>query len=323
MEKALSDPSINRMPLVSVCMITYNHEPYIRQAIEGVMMQQTDFLFELVIGEDCGADATRVICEEYQAQYPAKIRLLPATGNKGVIGNFFATINAATAKYIAFCEGDDYWTDPDKLQRQVDFLEANPDYGLVYTEVDFLFQEQQRLEHKVFANGIVGVSDDLETFLVTGGYKAPCTWLFRRELMQYIDPSCITTDATFVLMLEFMGQTKIGFQPESTAVYRFLEESASHSKNIRKSLQYTIGIMAIQKSYIRKYNLSESAWDKIGRRKYRMVTPWALALHDGAVIGDARAFFAARKTTLKERLRNLRLYLPGFFGWYYKKKLKL
>jgi len=109
-------------PLVSVCMITYNHEPFIRQCIDGVLMQKTNFPFFLVIGEDYSTDNTRGVCEDYFHLYPQQIKLLPSDRNLGIIPNFIRTIEACDSKYIAFCEGDDYWTDPLKLQKQVDFF---------------------------------------------------------------------------------------------------------------------------------------------------------------------------------------------------------
>lgn len=113
--------------MVSVCMITYNHEPFIAQAIEGVLIQETNFKVELVIGEDCSTDGTRQICETYAAQYPDRIRLLPSENNLGMMPNFIRTLKACDGKYIALCEGDDYWTDPMKLQKQVDLLEKFQD----------------------------------------------------------------------------------------------------------------------------------------------------------------------------------------------------
>ena len=115
---------------VSVCMITYNHEQFISQAIEGILMQKTDFPIELIIGEDCSTDSTRQICTEYQEKYPDKINLQLRKNNLGFYQNWAVTLQACTGKYIALCEGDDYWTDPLKLQKQVDFLEANPDYSV-------------------------------------------------------------------------------------------------------------------------------------------------------------------------------------------------
>ena len=119
-------------PVVSVTMITYNHEPYIRQAIEGVMMQKTDFEFELVIGEDCSTDRTREICFECQKKYPDKIRVLWSEENVSqhphpAGGNGRRVMSHCRGEFIAFCDGDDYWTDPTKLQRQVDAMRHHPD----------------------------------------------------------------------------------------------------------------------------------------------------------------------------------------------------
>ena len=121
--------------MVSVCMITFNHEKYIIQAIEGVMMQQTTFPIELIIGEDCSTDNTRKICLEYKANYPELITLRLPESNLGIMKNFTETMYAANGKYIALCEGDDYWTDQYKLQKQVDFMEFNPEYCLSFHKV--------------------------------------------------------------------------------------------------------------------------------------------------------------------------------------------
>lgn len=120
-------------PLVSVCMITYNHEMYIAQAIESVLMQKTNFDYEIVIGEDCSTDRTREIVLGYKAKHPDKIKLLLQEKNVGMMQNFIDTLKACTGKYIALLEGDDYWTDPYKLQMQVDILEKHPEYSMCFT----------------------------------------------------------------------------------------------------------------------------------------------------------------------------------------------
>lgn len=124
-------------PVVSVQMITYNHEPFIQQAIEGVMMQQTDFEFELVIGEDCSQDKTREICLEYQKRYSDKIRVLWWHENVSRLGgNARRVLARSRGEYIAFCEGDDYWTDPLKLQKQVDVMRQHNNVGLCFGTSD-------------------------------------------------------------------------------------------------------------------------------------------------------------------------------------------
>ncbi|UCG42192.1 MAG: glycosyltransferase family 2 protein [candidate division WOR-3 bacterium] len=119
-------------PFVSVAMITYNHERYVAQAIESVLMQETAFDYEVIIGEDCSTDGTRGIVADYSRKYPGRIRPLLHERNMGLHGmnNFIATLKACRGKYVAMLEGDDYWTDSMKLQKQVDFLERNSDFAV-------------------------------------------------------------------------------------------------------------------------------------------------------------------------------------------------
>jgi len=129
-------------PVVSVVMITYNHEKYIRQAIEGVVNQKTDFEFELIISEDCSTDTTRKICLEYQKKYPSIIRVLYADLNTRVKYGRILTgsraLRVRRAELIALCEGDDYWTDENKLQRQFDVFRKYPSVSMCYTRTKVL-----------------------------------------------------------------------------------------------------------------------------------------------------------------------------------------
>jgi glycosyltransferase involved in cell wall biosynthesis len=115
-------------PLLSITCIAYNQEPYIADAIESFIAQKTSFPSEILIGDDCSTDRTRDIILDYQRRYPGRIRLIPSSKNTGSRLNGVQTRAAARGKYIAHCDGDDFWTDPLKLQAQVDFLESNPDY---------------------------------------------------------------------------------------------------------------------------------------------------------------------------------------------------
>ena len=121
--------------LVNVCMITYNHRFFISEAIESILQQETDFDYMLLIGEDNSTDGCREICEQYAARFPEKIRLITSSVNVGMMQNFLRTYRACEAPYIAFCEGDDYWTDTKKLQKQVDFMEHNPNYSSCFHNV--------------------------------------------------------------------------------------------------------------------------------------------------------------------------------------------
>jgi len=126
---------VSVQPLVSVRTITYNHEKYIAQCLEGILMQRTDFPFEAVIGEDCSTDRTREIVLAYAKKYPDKLRVITSEENVGVVQNALRVQRACRGKYQAFCEGDDYWIDPLKLQKQVDLLEAHPDLTLCFHNV--------------------------------------------------------------------------------------------------------------------------------------------------------------------------------------------
>lgn len=135
---------------ISVWITTYNHEEFIAEAIESVLMQQTTFTYEIVIGEDCSTDGTREIVLRYQSQYPDKIRLLLPDTNLGMILMTKASYALCTGRYIAWLDGDDYWTDPGKLQQQVDFLEANPTFSFCFHKVLY----------KIDSHGLKGESND-------------------------------------------------------------------------------------------------------------------------------------------------------------------
>tara|TARA_R100001369_G_scaffold92041_2_gene135239 strand:- start:208 stop:1209 length:1002 start_codon:yes stop_codon:yes gene_type:complete len=128
--------SVTQNPLVSVCVQSYQHAKYIKECLDGILMQETNFEYEILLGEDASTDGTREICIHYAEKYPDKIRLFLHHRENNIAiegsptGRFIFMTNLLTARgeYIALCEGDDYWTDPYKLQKQVDFLESNPSY---------------------------------------------------------------------------------------------------------------------------------------------------------------------------------------------------
>src|ERR1700745_2179124 len=111
---------------LSVMMITYNHEQFIAQAIESVLMQKVNFDFEIVIGEDCSTDGTRAIVLDFQHRYPGRIALILRPRNIGPMWTKESTLAACRGQYLSILEGDDYWTSTDKIQKQVDFLDSHP-----------------------------------------------------------------------------------------------------------------------------------------------------------------------------------------------------
>jgi glycosyltransferase involved in cell wall biosynthesis len=164
---------------VSICMITYNHEKFIAQAIESVLSQISTFGYKLYIGEDVSTDTTRAICLAYQARFPDMIEVLPATKNLGAIRNFKRTIEACQGEYIAILEGDDYWIDPYKLQKQIDFLDSNPDFTVCYTNIYWLYPDgSQRFVATDKENRHELTIDDI----LENNYVATLTCVFRNKL---------------------------------------------------------------------------------------------------------------------------------------------
>lgn len=126
--------------LLSVGILTYNQSQYIRQCLDAVLMQEVDFDYEIVIGDDASTDGTIAILEEYEERVKT-IKIIRSEKNEGISMNYKKVLSACTGDYIALCEGDDFWTDPHKLQVQVDFLESHPDYGFVGTYNTLLFPD--------------------------------------------------------------------------------------------------------------------------------------------------------------------------------------
>lgn len=168
-------------PLVSICCITYNHAPFIRQCLEGFLMQKTNFPIEILIHDDCSTDGTTEIVKEYAAKYPDLIFPLYETENQYSKPNHllldFYNYRRARGKYIAYCEGDDYWTDPLKLQKQVDFMEANPEYSLCWCQADITIADSGIIQQSRFIEHNTDVS--VREFLMEGKGAAPLTMVFR------------------------------------------------------------------------------------------------------------------------------------------------
>ncbi len=163
---------------VSVLMLTYNQEQYIHEAIRSVMLQKTDFKFELVIGNDASTDETGAICRAWYDNYPGQIVLLNREQNLGLIQNFLQTYAHCQGEYVAICEGDDFWTDKCKLQTQVDFLDAHSTYSTCFHRVINYFQDNGT---KSLSNGKQKIDTDIMD-LARSNYISNVSAVFRRGL---------------------------------------------------------------------------------------------------------------------------------------------
>lgn len=136
-------------PKVSVVMITYNHEAFIAEAIEGVLMQVADFPIEFIIADDCSTDGTHEIVQDLINNHPKakRVNFTRHSNNMGIMPNFIWALQQVNGKYIALCEGDDYWTDPLKLQKQVDILEQNNNYSASSHLTKVIYENSSRPDH--------------------------------------------------------------------------------------------------------------------------------------------------------------------------------
>lgn len=204
---------------VSVFMLAYNQEMFISQTLNSVLMQNTKFRYQVVIGEDFSTDRTREICESYANQYGDKVKLLVSDKKYGLIQNFIRTLKECEGKYIAVCDGDDYWTDPYKLQKQVDFLEYNPEYSIVYTGIKNLYPTGE-FRLKTWPE-IKGFKDFDQ--LIFGNFIPSVTAFYRNKQLFEDFPIWIENfpygDWPIYLWLTQNGE-KIGYLNEVTAVYR-------------------------------------------------------------------------------------------------------
>ena len=256
-------------PVVSVCMITYNHAPFIAKSIEGVLQQRSEYPFELVIGEDCSTDGTREIVERYQRLHPDVIRVITSEKNVGSLKNAVRARKACRGKYIAFCEGDDYWHHPEKLQKQVAYMENHPECGLVCSNYDvnnirlnkltrdFVTYKKWRIPEQIDPSYFT--AEEVSSVILT------CTVLFRRELYERIveaDPYLHESDKFMMgdiqVWAEMSAASRITYIPESLVTYHVTEESATRSRNVTNQLRFSISMSELNIYLCDKYNMPES-----------------------------------------------------------------
>lgn len=228
-------------------MITYNHEAFIKQAIEGVLKQNTNFDIEFIIADDCSTDQTEsVINEILENQFKASsIRYIRHHKNLGMIPNFVFALKKCKGKYIALCEGDDYWIDPLKLQKQVDFLEGNEEYSGIGSNSEVIYEDNPRDKHLYSrsANETLKLNDLLEARRFH-----TATFLFRtKDFKSDFPVNILSGDRLLFMLIACFGKIKL--IEDVTAIYR--KNVGGISKNVTsKQLKKDFKIA----KYISKYN---------------------------------------------------------------------
>lgn len=247
-------------PLVSVYMLTYRHEKFIAQAIEGVVAQECEFPIELIIGEDCSPDQTRDIVLDYQRLYPGLIRVLTADRNVGAMANGRRCLLATRGKYIAICEGDDYWHHPRKLQMQVALMESNPAMPVCHTDYDRLTKRQHRRYcHRTHRSRWLAQGDAYVALLHEWSVKTATSMYRRNVLMAFIGSiydnlSWPFGDRNKLLFASTRGP--FGYIDESTATFRKTHGSATNS-GVASSLELSLRTHDCMKLFLSHYPIDD------------------------------------------------------------------
>lgn len=260
------------MPKVSVLIITYNQKNFIRQAIDSVLAQQTQFPIEILVGDDFSSDGTREIIQEYERQHPGLVRGVLHPRNMGKNGgiNFLETLKLATGEYYALIDGDDYLTDPLKLQKQVDLLDAHPDYSMAFHNALITYEDGSPShvlngpDMKPFYTIEDLIGEDEIWFMATS------STLYRNSIKEYPAwfSESVSGDIPRLILKAKMG--KIGYLPDVMSVYRknsngtsftdkyddavFLQNRIDMYTNINRELNYQYDRL-LKKNIARYYRM--------------------------------------------------------------------
>lgn len=251
--------------LVAIHCLVYNHEPYLRDCFEGFVMQKTNFRFVAIVHEDCSTDNSAAIIREYEAKYPDIFRPIYETENQwhktdGSLERIMnAAIDATGAKYIALCEGDDYWTDSHKLQKQVDYMEQHPEIDLCCTAS----QQYVQKTGKFIGHGGTSLCEKYDTCIMGYNDIFTATTLIRTdsfrkcyaELKSFLSQDLIIDTAYWYW---FAYYNKVKYFDEETAVYRILENSACHTTDNNKAVWNQWRFLRLKLSFLIRYPLKEN-----------------------------------------------------------------
>ena len=223
---------MKNQPLVSVMMTVYNQEEFIEHAINSILNQKTQYSFEIVIGEDCSQDKSLEICLKYQNQFPSIIRVIKNSKNLGILGNWDSTFSHCKGEFLALCEGDNYWTDEYKIEKQVNFLINNKNVGLVCSNYSKYYQSSNKREFNCLRDIRFQNYINYENYIIERNSIMSASVLMRKSIyLQYLNhlPHEVRYNWKRVpdtpLFLYFTKVTRVAVLKDSTAEYRLLDIS--------------------------------------------------------------------------------------------------
>lgn len=288
-------------PLVSVTVTTYQQRDYIRKCLDGILMQQTDFPYEIIIGEDGSDDGTREICMDYATRHPDKIRLFlrdrktsqfyDERGELVIRFNGIWNRMSARGKYIAWCEGDDYWLDPTKLQRQADHLERHSACVLHHTQyivVNEMGEEIKEPIRRFFWSRHQNKKGNILKRLVKRNTILPATVMVNKKALNQAQ-SLVFGNSDGIKVIDyslFLGvamQGEIYFDHSVTTAYRRLPNSFSHSTDLEVRLRFIQDVFSIARHFnqIGAVGLRSGFFDR---------SAWSAIMREHALRGDVAAW---------------------------------
>lgn len=224
--------------LVTVCMLVYQQETVVSQAIESVLCQKTDFEYEIIIGDDCSKDGTREILRRYAQMYPGRIQLIEQPSNVGPVRNAYDVLRRAKGEYLAFLEGDDFWTDDTKLQKQIDYLRENPECSMVYHACDVIGPDGNRIRTLRQKKQIQTLSD----LYPTGNIHMATSSIVGHNLFAR-DPAYFQLFGythyvgDIIIKAAYLKEGKIGYIDEILSCYRKVVSGGTNYSSIDKNIQ--------------------------------------------------------------------------------------
>ncbi len=228
-------------PLVSICTITYNHEKYIAEALDGFLMQKTNFPFEIVIDDDCSTDGAADLIKRYIEKFPNIIKANLREKNVGFMINSIGNLKRAKSKYLAFCEGDDYWTDQLKLQKQVDFLESHKEYSMVFHNAELQHYTENGVAIRLFNPERKSRDYAADEFFISWCVPSASVLCRNEEQYRYLEDNLWFPmgDGPFFLKCASLG--KLYYMAEQMSVYRrvptgFMDSGKKNTVEFRLTL---------------------------------------------------------------------------------------
>mgnify|MGYP001290594398 CR=1 FL=1 len=241
--------------LASVCTLVYNHECFVEESLNSTLNQRCNFEFEVVASEDYSSDRSREKLLLIKRQVNNRLALLLPEHNLGMIENFYTTLDRCTGSYIAFCEGDDFWNSPDKLQKQVEILEANPEVGLVFS--NFNIKEKHRTIKGALKAKPICIEKPEE--LLVSNPIATCTVVCRRDLLN--EARAFIGERRFAMgdypfWLYIAQKSKLAYLDEPLATYRIVGGSATN-QGYHKQLTFLESLQEVKEFFMEHFTYSE------------------------------------------------------------------